>query len=185
MSDPSTTRTLVNVSNALNLNIDHLNVSVTYLNSVLPADQRFFCLPPPGFEESAGSGWYMLKGLFGTRQGGALWAKTFRDWMRQEQPQFVEAGNERVCYVFREGNDGLPINLDKLQHITLEPDEKLIILCMNTDDMMISYTDNVRHLVDEFERSLNDSYACTPCVTSRILPRHARATRSQQGRAQY
>ena len=162
MSDPSTTRTLVAVSNALNLNLDHLDVAVAYLNGVLPSDQRFFCLPPPGFEEKPGYGWYMLKGLYGTRQGGALWAKTFRDWMRREQPQFVEAGNERVCYVFREGQDGQPIDLDKLRGITLEPDEKLIILCMNTDDMLISYTDSARHLVDEFERSLNASYAATP-----------------------
>ena len=162
MSDPSTTRTLVAVSNALGLNIDHLDVAVAYLNGVLPPDQRFFCLPPPGFEEANGYGWYMMKGLYGTRQGGALWAKTFRDWMRREQPQFVEAGNERVCYVFREGKDGQPIDLDKLRGITLEPEEKLIILCMNTDDMLISYTDSARHLVDEFERSLNASYAATP-----------------------
>ena len=162
MSDPSTTRTLVAVSNALGLHLDHLDVAVAYLNGVLPPDQRFFCLPPPGFEEVNGYGWYMLKGLYGTRQGGALWAKTFRDWMRREQPQFVEAGNERVCYVFREGQDGQPIDLDKLRGITLEPEEKLIILCMNTDDMLISYTDSARHLVDEFERSLNVSYAATP-----------------------
>ena len=162
MSDPSTTRTLVALSNALDLNIDHLDVAVAYLNGVLPPDQRFFCLPPPGFEEAHGCGWYMLKGLYGTRQGGALWAKTFRDWMRREQPQFIEAGNERVCYVFREGQDGQPIDLDKLRGITLEPDEKLIILCMNTDDMLISYTDSARHLVDEFERSLNASYTTTP-----------------------
>jgi hypothetical protein len=33
---------------------------------VLPTDKRFFCLPPPGFEETAGYGWYMLKGLYTT-----------------------------------------------------------------------------------------------------------------------
>jgi hypothetical protein len=104
VSDPITTRTLVALSNALDLNIDHLDVAVAYLNGVLPTDQHFFCLPPPGFEETAGYGWYMLKGLYGTKQGGALWAKTFRDWMHREQPQFIEAGNERVCYVFREGS---------------------------------------------------------------------------------
>jgi hypothetical protein len=56
MSDHSTTRTLVALSNALDLNIDHLDVAVAYLNGVLPTDQRFFCLPPPGFEETAGTG---------------------------------------------------------------------------------------------------------------------------------
>jgi hypothetical protein len=104
----------------------------------------------------------MLKGLFGTNQGGALWAKTFRDWMSREQPQFIEAGNECICYVFREGYDGAPIDLDNLRGLTLEPNEKFIILCMNTDDMLITYTDSARHLVDEFERSLNASYTSTP-----------------------
>ena len=52
---------------------------------------------------------------------GALWAKTFRDWMRREQPQFIEAGNERVCYVFREGYDGAPIDLEKLRGLLSSP----------------------------------------------------------------
>merc|ERR1712216_362310 len=33
------------------------------------------------------------------------------------------------------------------------------------DDMLISYIDSARHLVDEFERSLNASYAATPRTT--------------------
>jgi len=164
MSDPSTTRTLVALSNALDLTTDHLDVSVAYLNGVLDPAHRFFCLPPPGFDLPAGYGWYMLRGLYGTRQGGAVWAKTFRDWMEREQPQFVEAGNERVCYVFREHADGSSVDLNTLRGLTLEPNEKLIILCMNTDDMLISYTENARHLVDEFERTLNLSYECTPRV---------------------
>jgi hypothetical protein len=157
MSDPSTTRTLVALSNALDLNIDHLDVAVAYLNGVLPTDQRLFCLPPSGFEETAGYGWYMLKGLYGTKQGGALRGKTFRDWMRRELPQLIEAGNERVCYVFREGYDGAPIDLDKLRGLALEPNGILIILCMNTDDMLIVYTDSARHLVDEF-RALSECF---------------------------
>ncbi len=61
MSDPSTTRALVAISNALDLNLDHLDVSVAFLNGVLPADQLFFCLPPPGFEEKHGYGWLNVK----------------------------------------------------------------------------------------------------------------------------
>ena len=106
----------------------------------------------------------MLRGLYGTRQGGAVRAKTFRDWMKREQPQFVEAGNKRVCYVFREHADGTSVDLNTLRGLTLEPNEKLIILCMNTDDTLISYTENARHQVDEFERTLNLSYECTPRV---------------------
>ena len=29
-----------------------------------------------------------------------------------------------MCYVFREGYDGAPIDLDKLRGLTLEPNEK-------------------------------------------------------------
>ena len=69
-----------------------------------------------------------------------------------------------MCYVFREHADGTSVDLDTLRGLTLEPNEKLIILCMNTDGMLISYTENARHLVDEFERTLNLSYECTPRV---------------------
>ena len=162
MSDPSTTRSVLAISNALNLNIDHLDVRVAYLNGVLPENERFYCSPPAGFEEAPGHCWHILKGLYGSRQGGAVWAKTFRDWMRTKQPQFKEAGNERCVYVFREQGDGTPTNLDDLRGIQLDPDEKIIILVMNTDDMLISYSDNARSLVDAFELELNQSYEATP-----------------------
>jgi hypothetical protein len=64
--------------------------------------------------------------------------------MKREQPQFVEAGNERVCYDFTEHADGTSVDLNTLRGLTLEPDEKLIILCMNTDGMLISYTENAQ-----------------------------------------
>ena len=34
---------------------------------------------------------------------------------------------------------------------------------MNTDDMLITYSDNARELVDSFEKKLNDSLETTPC----------------------
>ena len=91
-----------------------------------------------------------------------MWAKTFRDWLKAKQPKFQEAGNEKCVYVFREGSDGTPSDLSTLRSITLEPDEKIIILVMNTDDMLISYSENARAIVDEFELSLNDAYEATP-----------------------
>ena len=64
--------------------------------------------------------------------------------------------------MFREQGDGTPTNLDDLRGIQLDPDEKIIILVMNTDDMLISYSDNARSLVDAFELELNQSYEATP-----------------------
>ena len=162
MSAPSTTRSILALSNALDLNVDHLDVRVAYLNGILPENERFYCSPPAGFEEAPGYCWYIKRGLYGSRQGGAVWAKTFRDWMKAKQPKFQEAGNERCVYVFREGSDGTPSDLSTLRGITLEPDEKIIILVMNTDDMLISYSENARAIVDEFELSLNEAYEATP-----------------------
>jgi len=45
----------------------------------------------------------------------------------------------------------------------LEKDEKIIIMIMNTDNMLITYSDNARELVDSFEKKLNDSLETTPC----------------------
>ena len=162
MSAPSTTRSILALSNALDLNVDHLDVRVAYLNGILPENERFYCSPPTGFEEAPGYCWYIKRGLYGSRQGGAVWAKTFREWMRLKQPKFREAGNERCVYVFREGSDGNPSDLDTLRGIQLEPDEKIIILVMNTDDMLISYSENARGIVDEFELTLNEAYEATP-----------------------
>ena len=44
--------------------------------------------------------------------------------MKREQPQFVETGNERVCYDFTEHADGTSVDLNTLRGLTLEPDEK-------------------------------------------------------------
>ena len=164
MSDPGTTRSVLSIGNALNLNIDHCDVETAYLYGVLSEKERFYCLPPAGFELPPGYGWYMLRGLYGTRQGGAVWSKTFRQWMKERQPQFQEAGFERCVYVFREHPDGKPVDLNEPRGIKLEPEERLIILVMNTDDMLIAYTDSAREMVDEFERTLNLSYKTTPRV---------------------
>ena len=162
MSAPSTTRSILALSNALDLNVDHLDVRVAYLNGILPENERFYCSPPTGFEEVPGYCWYIKRGLYGSRQGGAVWAKTFREWMKLKQPKFKEAGNERCVYVFRERGDGTPSDLDTMRGIQLEPDEKIIILVMNTDDMLISYSENARGIVDEFELTLNEAYEATP-----------------------
>ena len=35
-------------------------------------------------------------------------------------------------------------------------------MIMNTDDMLIAYSDNARELVNSFEKKLNDSFKATP-----------------------
>ena len=59
----------------------------------------------------------MKKGLYGAHQSGAVWAETWRKWIKEEAPQFKEAGNERCVYVFRENGKGTPIDLNELSSL--------------------------------------------------------------------
>ena len=86
-------------------------------------------------------------------------------WMREKAPQFKDTGNERCIYVFSEHGDGTPVDLDKLEGVTLEPGEKLVILVMNTDDLLILYTDNALSLVDDLETQICSSFNTTPRAT--------------------
>jgi len=82
--------------------------------------------------------------------------------MHKNYPQYIEAGNERCVYVMRESEELAPINLDELRGLKIEKNEKIIIMFMNTDDMLIAYSDNARDLVDSFEKKLNNSFEATP-----------------------
>ena len=82
--------------------------------------------------------------------------------MRDKCPQFSEAGTERCVFVSSKHGDGSPVNLEELRGIKLEPDEELIILVMNTDDLLILYTDSARHSVDDLEALINVSFEATP-----------------------
>ena len=61
----------------------------------------------------------------------------------------------------RESEELAPINLDELRGLKIEKNEKIIIIIMNTDDMLIAYSDNTRELVDSFEKKLNNSFEAT------------------------
>ena len=162
MTESSTIRLLLATANRLKLKVDHLDIRVAFLNALLPEGERFYCSPPPGFDLPPGKCWYMLRALYGAHQSACLWSKTWRDWLKTNAPQFKEAGSERCVFVFREHGDGTPVDLKVLRGINLEPDEKLIILVMNTDDLLILYTESATPQVDDFERLINQSFDATP-----------------------
>ena len=62
----------------------------------------------------------------------------------------------------RESEEFAPINLDELRGLKIEKNEDIIIMIMNTDDMLIAYSDNSRELVDSFEKKLNNSSEAPP-----------------------
>ena len=185
MTEPTTIRTLLAIANKLNLNVDHLDIKTAFLNGILPSDEQFFCSPPPGFALPPGFCWQLKRGLYGDHQSGAIWSSTFRTWVKTTQPLFTEAGAERCVYVKRQHADGTMVDLDKLRDITLEPGERLIILVMNTDDLLILYTDSARIEVDAFEKLLNQSFEATPRApgarpVDQYLVMHVTSNRSQR-----
>ena len=161
MTEPTTLRLVLSIANELDLELDHLDIKTAYLNAELSEKERFYCSPPPGFKVPPGFGLYIGKGLYGAHQSGAAWASTFRQWMKENAREFVEAGNERCMYIMRVKADGTQVNLELKRGITLEEGEKLVIVVMNTDDMLIAYTKNAKDFVDKFERTLNKSFEAT------------------------
>jgi hypothetical protein len=162
MTEPTTLRLILSIANELDLELDHLDIKTAYLNAELPEKERFYCSPPAGFKVPPGYGLYVTKGLYGAHQSGAAWATTFRRFMKERAPQFKEAGNERCVYIMREKADGSLVDLDIERGIMLEEKEKLVIIVMNTDDMLIAYTKNAKSFVDGFERVLDESFEATP-----------------------
>ena len=181
MTEPTTIRTLLAIANKLNLNVDHLDIKTAFLNGILPPDEQFFCSPPPGFPLPAGFCWQLKRGLYGAHQSGAIWSTTFRTWVKDALPLFREAGAERCVYVKRQHADGTMVDLDTLRDITLEPGERLIILVMNTDDLLILYTDSALHEVDALEKLLNQSFDATPrAPVDQYLGMHVTRNRAQR-----
>ena len=97
--------------------------------------------------------------------------------MKEHASEFHEAGTERCVYVMRQDAQGNPINLDKADGIKLQPSEKLVIIVMNTDDLLIMYTQNAKAHVDSNPRSIpfsrqhhdsprNSTSACTSLATA-------------------
>jgi hypothetical protein len=77
--------------------------------------------------------------------------------MQEGAPQFKEAGNERCVYVMRVKAGGTPVDLDIERGILLEEGEKLVIIVMSTDDMLIAYTKNAKSFVDDFQREFRSN----------------------------
>jgi hypothetical protein len=50
-----------------------------------------------------------------------------------------------------------PVDLDIERGISLEEGEKLLIIVMNTDDMLIAYTKNAKSFVDDFQREFRSN----------------------------
>ena len=162
MAEPRTLRLVLAVSSALQLNIDDLDIKTAFLHGEIPENEQLFCSPLPGFRVPEGLEWLIKKDLYGAHQSRSIWAKTFRAWLHKHYPKYVEARNERCVYVMRGWKELALIDLDEFWGQKIEKDEKIVIMIVNTDNMLISYSDNARQLVDSFEKKLIDCFEATP-----------------------
>jgi len=151
MSEPTTLRLVLAIFSALKLNIDHLDIKTAFLNGKI-RERAVFLFASTLFQSTRWHGMaHQERPLRSTSEfeSGSIWAKTFRTWMHKDYPQHVEAGNKRCVYVMRESEELAPINLDELRELKIEKNEKIIIMIMNPDDMLIAYSDNARDLTFE------------------------------------
>ena len=69
-----TTRLVVAIATELNWPLQSMDVSNAYLNAPLDPSVVLFTRAPPTFHIPPGYGLRLLKGLYGTMQGGNRWA---------------------------------------------------------------------------------------------------------------
>ena len=76
MAEPTTVRLVLAISNALKLNIHHLDLKTVFLNGEIPENERFFWSPPPAFRVPEGMGWLIKKGLYAASSITWVWIQT-------------------------------------------------------------------------------------------------------------
>ena len=180
MTEAVTIRIVLALANTLDLELDHLDIKTAFLNASLPEDERFYCSPPEGHDLPDGHAWFMKKALYGAHQSGAVWSKTWRDWMRSHMPNFREAGTERCVYVLRQDAQGNLLDPGMLSGVKLHTGERLVIIVMNTDDLLIAYSKSATSIVDTFERDLNQHFDATPrAPVQQYLGMHITRNRAQ------
>ncbi|PPQ84311.1 hypothetical protein CVT24_012714 [Panaeolus cyanescens] len=79
-------RILFHIAAALDWEINQMDVKTAFLYGVLPDDEIQYMEQPPGFEEPGYEGyvWRLERGLYGMKQAGRIWNKTFDDAMQKD-----------------------------------------------------------------------------------------------------
>ncbi|PPQ82261.1 hypothetical protein CVT24_001911 [Panaeolus cyanescens] len=79
-------RILFHIAATLDWEINQMDVKTAFLYGVLPDDEVQYMRQPPGFEEPGYEGyvWKLQRGLYGMKQAGRIWNKTFDDAMQKD-----------------------------------------------------------------------------------------------------
>ena len=113
----------------------------------------------------------------------AVWAKTFRDWMKHEQPQFIEAENERACHVSEITPTAHQSTWKRFADSPCSQMKNSSFLHQHRRHA--SFIHSKRQLLDEFEHTLKPAVRMRTVCPASVLPRHACCTRSCTMRAQH
>lgn len=116
-----------------NLELDQMDVSTAFLNGKL--DEDIYLLPPDGVDIRPGFCWRLKRSLYGLKQAGRTWNKTFDRALLDLG--FVRLNAETCLYVLRENG-------------------KLCFLVVYVDDLLLAATD--RPYMDSIKRRLGALY---------------------------
>lgn len=94
-------RIICAISAKYNLELDKLDVQTAYLNGTLLEDIYMF--PSEGVDVPAGHCWKLKQSLYGLKQAGRMWNKTFYCALRALG--FTRLDAETCLYALHEGNN--------------------------------------------------------------------------------
>ena len=95
--------TLIALAAKHDLELDQMDVSMTYLNGELEED--LYMLPPDGVSIQPGYCWKLRRSLYGLKQAGRTWNKTLDQ--KLGELGFTRLDAETCLYVFWKGLTGL------------------------------------------------------------------------------
>lgn len=94
-------RIICSLAARFDLELDQMDVKTAYLNGVL--DEEIYLSPPDGVDIEPGHCWKLKRSLYGLKQSGRTWNKTFDKALLEMGFQRLDA--ETCLYVYRDGKN--------------------------------------------------------------------------------
>lgn len=128
-------RIIVDLANREGLELDQMDVSTAYLNGEL--EEEIYLLPPDGVDIPAGHCWRLKRSIYGLKQAGRTWNKTFDK--KLGELGFTRIDAETCLYVFRD-----------------EGTSEYCYLVVYVDDLLLAATS--RKFMTKVKKMLSSSY---------------------------
>lgn len=128
-------RIIVELANREGLELDQMDVSTAYLNGEL--EEEIYLLPPEGVEIPAGHCWKLKRSIYGLKQAGRTWNKTFDK--KLGEVGFTRLDSETCLYVLRD-----------------DKSKEYCYLVVYVDDLLLAATS--RRFMNKVKHTLSSMY---------------------------